>query len=186
MPICDGCGMDVDARHIHERIERLELATRFRPIHIQVLLLDGAPPLRMEDYFYQTAKDHSIQMRSSAQYREQLFKCAGLVPNVGVSEEALLTDFQRTGFFLAHAVECPVEGDGMFADAIHDLSATVVKRLQYSYRPKRIALLFQPGEALMSALEKGGLSDRLILERGQPFVGLDFGRRLSEAIVAIG
>ncbi len=52
MPVCDGCGMQADDAHIRRRIERLELATRFRPIHIQALLIDAAPPSRSEDYFY--------------------------------------------------------------------------------------------------------------------------------------
>lgn len=51
MPVCDGCGVQADGDHIRRRIERLELATRFRPIHIHVLLVDAAPPSRLEDYF---------------------------------------------------------------------------------------------------------------------------------------
>ena len=49
--VCDGCGAQVDEAHIRQRIERLELATRFRPIHIQVLLLDAAPPAETRRLF---------------------------------------------------------------------------------------------------------------------------------------
>jgi hypothetical protein len=59
MPICDGCGAAVDAEHIRARIMRLELATRFRPVHIQTLLVGVAPPERAEDYFYASEKGAS-------------------------------------------------------------------------------------------------------------------------------
>src|ERR1700719_4321526 len=38
MRVCDGCGAPADEAHVRQRIERLEMATRFRPIHIQGLL----------------------------------------------------------------------------------------------------------------------------------------------------
>lgn len=57
MAICDGCGATADAEHIRRRIERLELATRFRPVHIQTLLIGDAPPLRDEEYVYSAEKE---------------------------------------------------------------------------------------------------------------------------------
>lgn len=56
MPVCDGCGAEVDAEHIRRRIERLELATRFRPVHIQTLLVGAAPPAKIEDCLYSSEK----------------------------------------------------------------------------------------------------------------------------------
>jgi hypothetical protein len=46
----------VGADHIRRRIERLELATRYRPVHIQTLLIGAAPPEAMEEYFYSSEK----------------------------------------------------------------------------------------------------------------------------------
>src|ERR1700721_1380963 len=73
---CDGCGAPADEAHIRQRIERLEMATRFRPIHIQVLLLGDAPPTRIEDYFYRplcggesrssAAKDFFVEVMKAA------------------------------------------------------------------------------------------------------------------------
>ena len=57
MPICDGCGATVDAEHIRKRIARLELATRYRPVHIQTLLVGDAPPAHDEDYVYSSERD---------------------------------------------------------------------------------------------------------------------------------
>jgi hypothetical protein len=64
MAICDGCGREVSAEHIRARIERLELATRYRPVHIQTLLVGDAPPQRAEDYFYASEKEGAELQRS--------------------------------------------------------------------------------------------------------------------------
>ena len=77
MPVCDGCGATVDDAHIRDRIERLEMATRYRPIHIQVLILDAAPPVRPEDYFYRATSDGSERSPKSRAYFDALIKSAG-------------------------------------------------------------------------------------------------------------
>ena len=41
---CDGCGLPASPEHIAERVRRLELSTRFRPIHMGVLFVALAPP----------------------------------------------------------------------------------------------------------------------------------------------
>jgi hypothetical protein len=92
-----------------------------------------------------------------------------------------LADFQRRGFFLAHAVECPV-GNGKSEDAIRSLSATILKRVQYSYRPKSIALLAAPTSGLIGVFEERGWGDRLILDEGRPFAGLNFSKRFRETL----
>src|SRR5260370_8364177 len=50
--LCDGCGLAASAEHIAARMERLELATRFRPIHVNVLFVALHPMPRLEDDFY--------------------------------------------------------------------------------------------------------------------------------------
>jgi hypothetical protein len=52
---CDGCGLPASPEHIAARIRRLELATRFRPLHIGILFVSPAPPLQPEDDFYAPA-----------------------------------------------------------------------------------------------------------------------------------
>jgi hypothetical protein len=64
MPICDGCGAAVEPEHIRQRIERLELATRYRPVHIQTLLIGDAPPERPEDYLYESERDAAELQRN--------------------------------------------------------------------------------------------------------------------------
>ena len=80
MPLCDGCGAQVDEAHIRRRIERLELATRFRPIHIQVLLLDAAPLAAPADYFYRGAGT-SQRSVASQMFFDEITKCIGRTPD---------------------------------------------------------------------------------------------------------
>lgn len=168
MALCDGCGAQADDAHIRRRIERLELATRFRPIHIQVLVLDVAPPPRPEDYFYCPAADRSVRSLASRMYFDELAKCAGHAPDTVNNEESALAEFQRGGFFLAYAVECPIEEAG--EDALNRLGPEVVKRIQASYKPKFIAPLGDAMKQLIPLFELSGLQDRLILSGGGPFV----------------
>ena len=98
MPICDGCGAQVDEAHIRRRIERLELATRFRPIHIQVLLLDAAPLAAPADDFYRAAG--SIKRSAASQmFFDEIAKSIGRNSHDTTEEESVLTEFQRRGFY---------------------------------------------------------------------------------------
>jgi hypothetical protein len=184
VPICDGCGADAQPQHIRQRIERLELATRFRPVHIQVLLIDAAPPPGFEDYFYQAVAEHPSRSLSSARYWDEVLGCAGLSPG-SEAEESLLAEFQRRGFFLAYAAECPVE-DVRLEETVRNRAETILKRVQYSYRPKKIALLSPQTGSLLPAFERCGWADRLLLDQGQPFAGADFGKGICEVIGSLG
>jgi len=48
--VCDGCGQSADAEHIARRLKRLENMTRYRPIHIQALLMGAASPAEDGDH----------------------------------------------------------------------------------------------------------------------------------------
>ncbi len=169
MPICDGCGVQVSDQHIRERIERLELATRFRPVHIQVLLIDAAPPQRLADYFYNPAKDHSLRSPASRMYFDELVKCIGVEPGGEIQEELALADFQRRGLFVTYAAECPMDDNAHLRDAIQHLAPTVLRRVQMSYRPKYVALLSLLSRGLLPAFQTAGWGDRLVLDGGVPF-----------------
>jgi len=170
MPVCDGCGLEVGEAHIRQRIERLELATRFRPIHIQVLFVDSAPPLRLEDFFYRPAKDRSFRSVGSRMYFDEIMKCLGPPSSRELKEESALADFQRRGYFLVHAVECPVENDEDLEESLRRHVPGVVRRVQSSYKPKSILLLSQPTYHLVEPLQSAGWDGRLILDNGEPFV----------------
>ena len=88
MALCDGCGLQVDDAHIRRRIERLELATRFRPIRIHVLLIDAAPPISEEDYFYRASSNREERSLVSRMYFDEIVKSAGIPLDADMKEEA--------------------------------------------------------------------------------------------------
>lgn len=167
--ICDGCAAPADQTHLRRRIERLELASRFRPIHIRVLFLDSAPPLRPEDYFYRPAKDRSERSLASRMFFDELAKCTGAASGSEPEEEKALEDFQHCGFFLNHTVECPLDPGSNCEEFLLRLWPTVLRRIQASYKPKFIAPLSQSMRALVPLLAGAGWGDRLVLSNGGPF-----------------
>lgn len=170
MPVCDGCGAPADDAHIRRRIERLELATRFRPVHVQVLVLEAAPPVRPEDYFYRAAADRSLRSLPSRMFFDEMAKCAGFAPGSEISEEKVLAEFQRRGLLLAWAVECPLEEHNDAAGALNAMSSTLLKRIQTSYKPKRIVPIGQRMAELIPFLELSGFGERMVLNEGGSFV----------------
>jgi hypothetical protein len=162
MPLCDGCGAQVDEAHIRSRIERLEHATRFRPIHIQVLFLAAAPPSPPEDDFYRAAT--SAQRSAASQmFFDEIAKSIGRKPNDTTDEESVLTEFQRRGFYLAYAVECPIESPQQLAAAVTQLAPRVLLRVNTSYKPKFVAPISQALQPLIALFQSNSWADRLIL-----------------------
>jgi hypothetical protein len=182
MPTCDGCGTQVDDAHIRQRIERLELATRFRPIHISVLLIDAAPPARFEDYFYRAASDRSERSPASRAYFDGLVKCAGAIPGPGTTEEVALAEFQRCGFFLIGTVECALGGDAEPERAIERAAPAILRRVKVSYKPKSVAFLSPHTETLIRMFQANDWADRLILDHGKPFADFPSTGRLVRAL----
>jgi hypothetical protein len=198
MSFCDGCGTQADGAHIRRRIERLELATRYRPIHIHGLLIDASPPARPEDYFYRAASDRSARSALSRMYFDELTQSIGRAGGSEIHEEGALADFQRRGLFLTYAVECPVENPEELKNAIGQLAPTVLKRILASYKPKQIALLSPETEELIRDFQTAGLDRRLVLDRGRPFSlpfppegkkpaepAGSFGERIAEALARL-
>lgn len=182
MPVCDGCGLPVDAKHIRQRIERLELATRFRPVHISVLLLDAAHPSQLQDFFYAAANCAGSPPVRSA-YFDKLSK---LAPVPDARPETVLAEFQRRGLFLASAVECPISGDDQLVAAVRRLASTAVRRVQTSYKPKFVALIARATAELIEPFRAAGWGDRLVLDHGAPFASLTETARgsVAEALAA--
>ncbi|HKQ87715.1 MAG TPA: hypothetical protein VJS43_13210 [Candidatus Acidoferrales bacterium] len=137
MPVCDGCGATVDSEHIRSRIERLQMATRYRPVHIQTLLVGTAPPERLDEYVYASERDG--------------------------------TELQHNGIFLVYAAECPLPNGSDAAEAVRRAAPTLIKRVQFSYKPKSIVLFSPATLELIPALNNAGFRDQLILKNGAPF-----------------
>jgi hypothetical protein len=198
MPVCEGCGTRTDDAHIQRRAERIELASRQRPVEIRVLFLDASPPALAEDFFYQPAKDRSTRSLASRMYFDELVKASGSLTSGGLQEDAALSDFRRRGFFLSYAVECPFESEGELHAALRRLAPTALKRVQYSLKPNYIVPLGEPTKELIRLFGLIGWGDRLILDKAGPFVdrylgdpqkqatfGTGFGGRINKALAAL-
>jgi hypothetical protein len=183
MPVCDGCGAQVDDAHIRQRIVRLELATRFRPVHISVLLIDAAPPARFEDYFYRPTSNRSERSPASRAYFDALLQSAGAAHDSPSerSEQAALADFQRRAFFLIGAIECALENLPDPGVAIQRAAPTVLRRVNISYKPKSIALLSPQTQPLVAMFQENGWANQLILNDGNPFADV-LDERMAKAL----
>lgn len=184
MPVCDGCGARVDEQHIRQRIERLELATRFRPIHIGVLLIDAAPPAVPADFFY--SFHDGTRTPAGQAYFDDLMTLLGAAPGAPAAAagqtEVALAEFQRRGFFLTSAIECPVTDGGDPNFIVRGLAPIVLRRVRSSYKPKHIGLISEPTRELIEPFRGAGWGARLILEGGRPFAGASMGSRLAAAV----
>jgi hypothetical protein len=167
MPVCDGCGAVVDEAHIRARIERLEMATRYRPVHIQVLLIDAAPPARPEDFFYRAASERTERSIGARAYFDTLLSCGDDNPARFLHEADALAEFQRRGLFLTNVVECAAESDS--GAALARCAPSLVKRIQFSYKPKFVAPISSALQEFLPLLGGAGLTDHLILGKAGPF-----------------
>ena len=162
---CDGCGQLASADHISRRLRRLEWATRYRPVHIQVLLLAAVAPLEDADYFYCPGG-------------EFLGEAAQLLRAIGVSFagrpiEPVHADFQSAGLFLAHILECPLEdGDNSKVDAaslLREHLPSVASRIRRSLKPKRVILVTEICQLVVQDMLSMDLGCPVVLNDGKPF-----------------
>jgi len=133
---CDGCGQLADSAHISRRLTRLAWATRFRPLHIQALLLCAVVPKTDGEFLY---SPHGLfQGEARAILR------AAQIPTVGKTAETLLAEFQKLGLMLTHMLECPLEEGTSPADGRRLLQAELpatIARIRRSLKPRRVLLL---------------------------------------------
>jgi hypothetical protein len=156
--LCDSCGKPASPDHIRERMARLELATRFRPVHISLLLVCSAPPALPGDDLY--AWDQQAAGEDASRYLRSLFQVVG----AGATKDpaAQLAEIQRRGIYLARLVECPLEKDASLNALGMQYGPVLVKRIAYSYKPRQIALLAPVAPNLIDLLRAAGLDDRLV------------------------
>jgi hypothetical protein len=165
---CDGCGIPASPQHIAERLRRLELSTRFRPVHVGVLFVALAPSARPEDDFYGPAESNefadpileALEIQSSDEkVRPELDALA--------ADSARLAEFQRRGYYLAYLSECPLPANGEpVASTIARLGPTLIRRIRFSYKPKHVGPLGQELLPLIDMLSAAGIGPILTLEHG--------------------
>jgi hypothetical protein len=131
---CDGCGQLAGPGHLARRFARLELTTRYRPLHIHVLLLGAVVPEASGSFLY--AADEPFE-GEAAMLLEAL-----QISTEGKSRETVLTEFQKRGLLLSHVLECPVGASGATVTQLVEkqLPATLV-RIRRSLKPKKIVVI---------------------------------------------
>src|SRR5437773_9910485 len=107
---CDGCGQTASSEHIARRLQRLEWTTRYRPVHINTLVLGAFSPQEESDFLYAPSGEFhgEAALLLDALGISTVGKAAGVVP----------AEFQRAGFFLTHVrnarwASTPVEGSSL-------------------------------------------------------------------------
>ena len=149
---CDGCGQLASAEHIAHRLQRLEWATRFRPIHIQALLLAAAAPEADSEFLY------SPEAPFSGLAGDLLSALS--ISTAAKSKEEVLADFQKRGLFLAYLLECPVAPDTEPPEAVDLLDRHLpqaVARIRRSLKPKRVLVLSKDLQPFLPQLSESDL-----------------------------
>jgi hypothetical protein len=149
---CDGCGQLAAPEHLAARLARLEQATRYRPLHIQTLLVSAFVPAEPSHYLYAaggTFEGEAAQLLSALE-----------ISTAGKSREAVLTDFQKRGLLLTHIMACPPE----FNRDVESLQALLASQVQValvgirrSLKPKRVVVISHSLDLLKRELNEASL-----------------------------
>lgn len=178
---CDGCGQSASPEHIARRLRRLEWATRYRPVHIQALLLGAVAPNEDSGFLYSPGGE----FRGEA---GQLLRAIGIESD-GKTAAAVHEEFQGAGFFLAHILECPV-GDGLSSpiggepapeqrrkaaatsttELLREHLPEVASRIRRSLKPKRVMLVTELLESVVEDIVSLKLGCPVLSNDGKPFV----------------
>ena len=161
---CDGCGLGASSGHIARRLRRLELATRYRPIHVQAVFLGAQSPSDDKSFLY--AAETGLSGEAAA-----LLRALGIQAE-GRDVETVLAEFQKRGLVLTHVLECPAEPECETPNLVGALQSklpSVARRLRGSLRPKRVILISRDLAPVLDELKSSQLGGELVLNDGLPF-----------------
>jgi hypothetical protein len=161
---CDGCGQFAPPAHIARRLQRLEWATRYRPVHVQTLLLGGIVPSQQSSYLYAESEQFSGESGQLLRALE--------ISTEGKSRDAILTEFQKRGLLLGHILDCPLEGRLSSSEVLglleRQLRSTLVK-IRRSLKPKRVLLFSKELAPLLGKINESDTECPIVLDDGKPF-----------------
>jgi hypothetical protein len=162
---CDGCGRAASTEHLSRRLQRLEWATRYRPVHINTLLLSAVSPREESDFLYSPKGEFHGEA-------ELLLEALGLSA-AGGTRDAVHAEFQRAGFFLTHILECPLEhnleSQAYKTSLLVARLPAVATRIRRSLRPKRVVLISQELEPVLERILSLDLGCPIVLDKWKPF-----------------
>jgi hypothetical protein len=171
---CDGCGQLASSGHIARRLQRLEWTTRWRPIHIGALLVGGISPQSDADFLY------AGKFQGEA---GRVLDAVGIAVS-GRPSETVLAEFQRGGFFLTYALECPLDNtlprESQVASLLDQRFGFLVARVRRSLKPKKVVLVSSELAPIAGRLASEDLGCPVGLDDGKPF---DIGSSISEGAV---
>jgi hypothetical protein len=162
---CDVCGQMASPEHIDRRLRRLEWATRYRPVHIQTLLLGAVAPVEDGEFLYSPGE----KLRGEAAL---LLRAVG-ISAAEKSSEAIQAEFQRAGYFLTYILECPLDKasdpKADLAKLLTERLSVVASRIRRSLKPRYVTLVTElPGSVLEDILALD-LGRPVIVDHGRPF-----------------
>jgi hypothetical protein len=163
--LCDGCGQPASAEHIARRLQRLEWATRYRPIHLRTLLLGAVSPPATAEFLYSPEELHSGEAAN-------LLVAAGISP-AGKSRDTMLSEFQRRGIYLTHVLECPLDvpssGTALLNTVLITRLPMIFTRIRRSLKPKRLAFISSVLTRMVEQFASAQLGSELVLDDGRAF-----------------
>ena len=161
---CDGCGQSASPAHLARRLQRLEWTTRYRPVHIQALLLGGIAPEADAAFLYSPEGNYQGEAANLLDVLR--------ISRAEKSADAVLTEFQRRGLFLTHVLECPLEPGVSTGDAQQLLGKqvpAVIARIRRSLKPRRILLFSRELAAVVGKLTEADLGSPVFTGPYGPF-----------------
>ena len=163
--LCDGCGQPASPEHLSRRLQRLEWATRYRPIHLHTLLLGAISPHASAEFLYSPEDPH-------------FGEAANLIAAAGISAgdksaDVIQSEVQRRGIYMTHALECPLEvpsrGDNFLNSVLIDRLPMLFTKIRRSLKPKRIAFVSGSLTPLIERFASAQLNCELALDDGREF-----------------
>jgi hypothetical protein len=134
-------------------------------VHINTLLLGAFSPQEEKDFLYAPGGE----FRGEAAL---LLNALG-ISTAGKAAEAVHAEFQRTGFFLTHVLECPLGRDaGKGAETAARMAQRlhpVTTRIRRSLKPKRVVLISLALAPILEKLLESELGCPVVLNHGKPF-----------------
>jgi hypothetical protein len=161
---CEACGQPASPEHIARRLRRLEWATRYRPLHIQALLLSAVAPADDADFLY--APDGQFQGEAGA-----LLDVLE-ISRKGKSADVILTEFQKRGLLFSHVLECPLESnqkDSSLQELLERRVPGTLARIRRSLKPKRVVLLSAELAGVQNRFTEAELSIPVFSDQNRPF-----------------
>jgi hypothetical protein len=162
---CDGCGQPASPDHFARRLQRLEWSTRYRPVHIQTLLLSAFPSASDSSFLYSEVVPPDGE---AAQLLDAL-----QIPWKGMSPTSFLGEFQKRGLFLMHLLECSVGQASLTDEALQrclgEHLPLAAARIRRSLKPKRVVLISAELQPVAGKLKASALGCPVLLHLDKPF-----------------